>query len=256
MDGIFQSKTAINGDFLEESSEKRYAGSMQTFSTSSSRPLTLSPSTEAQVYLLLGVAMALTVVGVLAGFQALSLVGSPLLIICVIAELAIILSAGLWVNLRPLNYVLFGLFPLLSGFTFTPYIVTILAAYVNGASILLNALLSTALMGVAAAVFAKTTGINLSGFSRTLLFALLGLVAFGVLQIFFPALRVPQAEMMLSGLGIIIFAAFTAYDLQRIQTAGRAGANPFMLAISLYLDIFNLFLYIVRFMLAISGERR
>jgi FtsH-binding integral membrane protein len=54
----------------------------------------------------------------------------------------------------------------------------------------------------------------------------------------------------------VIFALFTAVDIQRVKMLGRYGANPFLLALSLYLDIFNLFLYILRFMLALSGDRR
>jgi FtsH-binding integral membrane protein len=229
---------------------------MQQFSTTGSRPITLSASTEAQVYLLFALAIALTVVGVVFGLSSMSLLSGPILLVCVIAELAIILTSRLWIESRPLNYLLFALFPLLSGFTFTPYIIQILAGYVNGASILLNALISTSFMVLAAAVFARTTSWNLSGMGRFLFFALLGLVGFALLQIFFPALRVPQVEMMFSGIGVLIFAGFTAYDLQRIQTMGRVGASPFLLAISLYLDIFNLFMYILRFMLAVSGQRR
>ncbi len=37
---------------------------------------------------------------------------------------------------------------------------------------------------------------------------------------------------------------------------GSLGANPFLLALSLYLDIFNLFLSVLRFMSVLSGERR
>ena len=42
-----------------------------------------------------------------------------------------------------------------------------------------------------------------------------------------------------------------AYDIQRIQHLSRLGASPFLMALSLYLDIYNLFLYVLRFMLAI-----
>lgn len=228
---------------------------MQQFSTtSSSRPLTLSTGAEAQVYLLFAVAMGLTALGTLIGVQTLQYLSSPLLILCVIVELLIIFTASMWTYMRPLNYILFAAFPLLSGFTFTPYIVNILANYVNGGSILLNAFISTMLMALASAVFARTTGVRLQGFGRMLFFGVLGLLSFGILQIFFPGLRTPQLEMVVSGIGILVFAAFTAYDLQRIQ--GAHGQNPFLLAINLYLDIFNLFLYILRFMLAISGDRR
>ncbi len=229
---------------------------MQQFSTTRSQPLHLSASTESQIYLLFSLAIALTVVGVIAGLAALPMLSSGVLLVALIAELAIIFTSRFWIEAKPLNYLLFGLFPLLSGFTFTPYIVEILAGYANGASILLNALISTALMGLASAVFARTTAWNLSGMGRALFFGILGLLIFSLLQIFIPALQMPQMEMIISGIGILLFAGFTAYDLQRIQAMGKVGANPFMMALSLYLDIFNLFLYILRFMLAVSGQRR
>lgn len=211
---------------------------------------------EALVYLLLAVALGLTLLGAFIGLQTLTYLSSPLLLLCLVIELGIIFTSSLWVHSKPLNYILFAAFPLLSGFTFTPYIVSILEGYVNGGSILLNAFISTALMALASAVFAKTTAIKLSGFGQMLFFGIIGLIIFSVLQIFFPGLRAPQVEMMVSGIGILVFAGFIAYDIQRIHTMGRAGGSPFMMALSLYLDIFNLFLYIVRFMLAIAGDRR
>lgn len=222
-----------------------------------SRPVVLSSSTEAQVYGLFALAMGLTVLGVYGGMQLFELLfGSGLLWLLVIAEFAIILTSGLWMERTPLNYVLFGAFPFLSGLTVTPFIVYVLTGYANGGSILVNALLSTMFMGLAACVFARTTTWDLGVMGRGLFFALLGLVGFALLQIFIPALRTSSIELMFSGVGVVIFALFTAYDVQRIQLLGSRGMNPFLLALSLYLDIFNLFLYIVRFMLALSGDRR
>lgn len=229
---------------------------MQHFSPAQSQPIVLSSSTESLTYALFALALGLTVVGVFLGLNAIDFVGSPLLIVCIIAEFAIILTSRMWMNETPLNYFLFALFPLLSGFTFTPYIVVVLGAYVNGAAILVNALVSTAAMALAAAVFARTTSWNLGVMGRMLFFALLGLVIFAVLQIFVPGLRTPQTEMIFSGIGIVVFAGFTAFDLQRIQTMGKVGASPFLMALSLYLDIFNLFTFILRFMLAVNGQRR
>jgi FtsH-binding integral membrane protein len=228
---------------------------MQT-STSQSRPISLSASTEAQTYLFVAIAMALSVVGVFSGFAAIDLVSSPILVIAMIAELAIIFTSRWWINARPLNYLLFALFPLLSGFTFTPYVIAILATYVNGASIILNALLATTMMTLAAAVFARTTSWNMAVMGRALIFAVLGLIGMAVLQIFVPALRTGAAELFISGAGIVVFGIFTAFDFQRVQSMGRLGANPMLMALSLYLDIFNLLLYILRFMTAFSGQRR
>lgn len=231
---------------------------MDQFSTSApARPLTVSQSTEAQVYGLFAVAMGITVLGVYMGIQfAPTLLSTGMHFFFLFAELGLIFTAGLWMHKSPLNYLLFGLFPLLSGFTVTPYILHVLASYANGGSILLNALSATGFMAASAAVFARTTQWNLGVMGRALFFALLGLIIFGLLQLFVPALRVSQFEMVLSGAGVVIFGLFTAYDLQRIQHLGKAGAHPMMLALSLYLDIFNLFLYLLRFMVAISGNRR
>lgn len=230
---------------------------MPTYAPTHSRPVVLGQSTESTVYALFAVAMGLTVLGVYFGMQiAPMLMGTGMHIVLLIVQLGLLFSSRLWIDKSPLNVILFGLFPIISGMMITPYILYVLTGYGNGASILMNAFAATACMSLAAAVFARTTTWNLGVLGRACFFGVLGLIFFGILQIFVPALQTTQFELMLSGAGIIIFSVFTAYDLQRIQQMGQAGANPFMLALSLYLDIFNLFLYILRFMLAISGDRR
>ena len=230
---------------------------MDTFSSVRSSPISLSHSVESQVYGYFALAMALTLLGTYLGVHyATQLLGGGFLILFVIAELAIVLTSRWWAESSPLNVVLFGLFPLLSGITITPYILMVLTGYANGASILLNALASTVFMAGAAAVFARTTRWNLGGMAKVLLLGILGLLFVGLLQAFFPGLRGGTVEIVVSAAGVVLFALFTAFDLQRIAAMGRAGANPFLLALSLYLDIFNLFLYVLRFMLAISGNRR
>lgn len=234
-----------------------HEGMEQPYSPVQSRPIAISQSTEAQVYGLFAVAMALTVLGVFIGMQyAPVLLATGLHFFFLFAELGLIFTAGLWMNKSPLNYFLFGLFPLISGFTITPYILSVLTGYANGGSILLNALSATGFMAASAAVFAKTTKWNLGVMGKALFLALIGLILVGLLQVFIPSLQTSQFELMLSGVGVVIFALFMAYDLQRIEHLGKMGAHPMMLALSLYLDIFNLFLYILRFMVALSGDRR
>lgn len=227
------------------------------YTSSQSPSLTLSASTESKTYLLFTVAMALTVAGNILGMMfAATLMQSGLLLILAIVELAIIFTSGWWSKSSPLNYIMFAAFPLLSGFTLTPYILMVLAGYTNGSAILFNALAATVFMTLSAAVFARMAGKALSSIGGGLLLAVVGLIVLGILQIFVPALRTGTFELFLSAAGIGIFAIFTAYDIRRIQEQGSLGANPFMLALSLYLDIYNLFLFILRFMTAFSGDRR
>lgn len=228
-----------------------------TFSSIRSRPVVLDSSSEAKVYGLFALALALTVVGVFLGIAyAQVLIGSGVQIFFLIAELILIFTSRMWMRSSPLNIILFAVFPLLSGLTIAPYILYVLAGYVNGGSILLNALFSTIFMAAGTAVFALTTRADLSGMGRVLFMGLIGLIVIALLQLFVPSLRTGGMEIVISGIGVVLFAAYTAYDVQRLQAMSRLGANPFLLALSLYLDIFNLFLYILRFMLALSGDRR
>ena len=222
-----------------------------------SQPVTLTASTEAQVYALFALAMGLTVFGVFLGIAgAPVLLRSGMHIPLLIAELAIVFTATWWIEKTPLNYLLFAFFPLLSGITVTPYLMAILAGYANGGAILLNALVATSFMSAAAAVFGRRVAGNLQHLSGVLFLGVIGLLVMGILQIFFPLLRTGMFELVISGGGILVFAIFLAVDLQRVAAQSRIGANPILLALSLYLDIFNLFLYVLRFMVALSGERR
>ena len=228
------------------------------YSIPQSQPVPLSPTSEMQVYGLFALAMGITAFGVYAGgMYAPMMMANGMHIVLLIASLGIIFTARMWMTKSPLNIILFGLFPLISGFMIAPYIWYVSKTYVNGNIILMNALTATTFMAGAAALFARTTSWNLNALGRTLFFALLGLLGMIVLQIFVPSLRQSIGfEMGISAAGIVIFALFTAYDMQRIMQMSKHGANPFMLALSLYLDIFNLFLYVLRFMMILSGERR
>lgn len=226
------------------------------FSTSRSNPIVLSASTQSQVYGLFTLAMALTFLGVFFGMNfAQYLLSTGLHVMFAIAELAIIFTATWWSRKEPLNYILFALFPVFSGITITPYILMVLAGYANGSQILFNAVGATVFMSLSAVVLARIAP-NLAAFGKALFFAVIGLLVMSLLQIFVPALQTQGMELLISGAGIVIFALFTAFDLQRIERLGAVGASPFLLALSLYLDIFNLFIYILRFMTALSGERR
>jgi FtsH-binding integral membrane protein len=228
---------------------------MLTYSTPRSSPITLSASTESFTYALFGIAMALTTLGVYFGIaNADTMFSTGTLMLCTILEFGLLLTSGLWANRSPLNVVLFLAFPLLSGITVAPYILMVLTGYANGGAILLNALGATATTALACAVLARS-GVDMRGWIGALVFGLIGLILFGLVQLFVPSLRTGTVEIFVSGFAILLFAGFTAYDLQRIQGQGRAGGNPFLLALSLYLDIFNLFLTILRFMTAVSGRR-
>lgn len=228
------------------------------FSSSAAYPesVALSSGFVAQTLWLLALAMALTVAGVFLGAVfALPILASGWVMLLFFAELGIIWTAPSWSRSSPLNIILFCLFPLFSGLTLTPLIMSVLVGYANGATILLNACISTALLSASAAVYASISKTFSPSFGTMLFQGLIGLLVFGLLQLFFPSLRGGVIEMVSSGIGIALFSFFLAYDIQRLMRRGDV-SSPFLLAIGLYLDIYNLFLYVLRFIVAMSGRRR
>jgi uncharacterized protein len=89
---------------------------------------------------------------------------------------------------------------------------------------------------------------------------LFGLVGFGLLSVFFPALMSEGASFVFSMVGIIVFAGLTAYDTQRIKRMNAPGEEgtdsgrkkAIFGALTLYLDFINLFLSLLR----LTGRRR
>jgi FtsH-binding integral membrane protein len=72
---------------------------------------------------------------------------------------------------------------------------------------------------------------------------LAGLVGF-VLSLFGIPLGV--FGFLLSVVTAILFSGFVMFDMQRLKTAQMGVDDPIMLAVSIYLSIFNLFLAILR----------
>lgn len=82
---------------------------------------------------------------------------------------------------------------------------------------------------------------DLSGLARALLWALIALIAFGILAIF---VQIPQASRIYAIVGLVIFAGLTAYDFQRLRQSKDIRTAP-LLAASIFLDILNVFLLLL-----------
>ena len=88
---------------------------------------------------------------------------------------------------------------------------------------------------------------DLQPLARVLFWALLALIAFGIITIF---VRIPNGQLIYAILGLVIFAGFTMIDFQRLRRTKDIRAAP-LLAASIFLDILNVFL----FFLSIFGRR-
>jgi FtsH-binding integral membrane protein len=103
--------------------------------------------------------------------------------------------------------------------------------------------------GFAAALgaFGYATRRDLSYWARTLFWALVALIVFGIVTLF---VSIPHAHIIYAVGGLVVFGAFTIFDFNRLRRASMESAVP--IAASIFLDIFNVFL----FMLQLFGNSR
>ena len=102
--------------------------------------------------------------------------------------------------------------------------------------------LVTAILFLIFAIIGKTTKVDLTKISTILLMALLGVIVCTIINIF---LQNSTFDMILSGISVLIFLGFIAYDIQKIKRLD-GWVNEENLAVigafELYLDFINIFL--------------
>ena len=95
-----------------------------------------------------------------------------------------------------------------------------------------------------------TTKKDLSAFGTFLIMGLVGLIVASLVNLF---LQSGPLSLVISAVGVLLFAGLTAYDTQKVkslydQVAGTEfeGRTVVMAALTLYLDFINMFLFILR----------
>jgi uncharacterized protein len=108
---------------------------------------------------------------------------------------------------------------------------------------------STAVLFGVMALLGATTKTDLSKMGSFLMMALFGIVIASLINMFTHS---PMMDYIISIVGVIVFTGLTAYDVQKIKNMehefegeGRAKVG-LMGALSLYLDLINLFLMLLR----------
>jgi FtsH-binding integral membrane protein len=157
------------------------------------------------------------------------------------------LSAGVQKFSYPVLMVLFIAFSVLMGVSMS-YIFHIYA----GATIAKTFFITAGTFGVMA-FLGYTTKTDLTSMGRLAFMGLIGIIIASIANFFF---QNGMMDFIISILGVIIFTALTAYDMQRIKQMGMtleagtevASKAALMGALSLYLDFINLFLFLLRLM--------
>lgn len=199
-------------------------------------------------------ALLIATIGAFLGFSSTSMtmvLANPFILFgSVILQLILAFTVHLWQDKKPLNFIIFGFFALLSGFLLTPillYAVGVMGAQA-GMMLIYKALLGATITFAAAGIFGWVTNRDLTSLGGFLMVALIGIIITSVVNIF---LGSNVLELVASGAGILIFTGFVAYDIQMIKR--HYGDNMYVLAaMQLFLNFINLFTSILRFLIAMN----
>ena len=119
----------------------------------------------------------------------------------------------------------------------------------GGSTAVASAFLSASAMFGAAAIYGGVTKRDLTKLGGILFMGLIGLIVASLVNIF---LGSSQINWIISVLGVVLFTAITAWDVQRISrgdlaaVTGSPEKGAVLGALSLYLDFINLFLFMLR----------
>jgi hypothetical protein len=166
------------------------------------------------------------------------------------AELGLVFTARWWSQNHPINYFLFAAFAFITGLTIVPLLASVILEF-GGPGIIIKALLATTFTFTAAAIVGAVSQRSFSGLQGFLMVGLIGMIVVSLVGIFVPWSN--TFEMIFSGIGVLIFTGFTLFDIQRLKAYPED--RYIDAALQLYLDIFNLFLYILRLISGVSRQR-
>src|SRR5438067_6365236 len=211
--------------------------------------LTSQPAVLGKVMGLLGFACLFTAGGAVIG-RAL---GPGAFLLSIVGSLGTLIALQFLRERSPLNLGLLYAFATFEGMALG----LILDLYVASGmgTVVLNAAATTAAVTLAAGVYGYTTKRDLSGMRGILFVGLIGVIVASLVGIF---VQLPLLYVGISAVAALLFTGFLVFDLNRVANSrGATEGQAILLTVSVYLDIINLFLALLRlFGFAAGGSRR
>src|SRR3984893_6731453 len=103
--------------------------------------------------------------------------------------------------------------------------------------VVLNAATTTAAVTLAAGAYGYTTKRDLTGLGGILFVCLIGVVVASLIGLF---VQLPLLYIGISAVAAVLFTGFLVFDLNRVsKSRGATEGQAILLAVSVYLDIFN-----------------
>lgn len=165
------------------------------------------------------------------------------------------LALAIWAQVRAFSFkpsvgaLLLALYAVLTGVVMTPLLIAVLA--INPLSIL-SAFIIAAVMFACMALFGYKTVKDLSFLGIFLFMGMIGLILFGLASFIWPAMLGGTFGTIVCFIGVLVFALFTAYDMQNLKRAyavvgGDTQKNQLAVlgALHLYISFIAMFQYLL-----------
>jgi modulator of FtsH protease len=140
-------------------------------------------------------------------------------------------------------------FTFIAGLMLTP-ILSVAAGFRNGGQLVALAGGMTAAIFFGMATIATVTKRDFSFLGKFLFVGLILLIVASLANLFF---QVPAASLTISAIAVLIFSLYLLYDVSNIVRGGET--NYVMATLSLFLNLYNIFISLLNLLLAFSGQR-
>lgn len=120
----------------------------------------------------------------------------------------------------------------------------------NGAQLVGMAAGGTGIIFFSLATITTVTKKDFSFMGKFLFIGLILLIVASLANLFF---QIPALSLTISAIAVMIFSAYILFDVSQIVHGGET--NYIMATLSLYLDIYNLFVHLLNLLMAFAGER-
>ncbi|MGB7650658.1 MAG: Bax inhibitor-1/YccA family protein [Gallionella sp.] len=203
-------------------------------------------------YLMLGLTMIPTVIGAFIGMSLNLAILAQHPIIGSLVMFAVMM--GLLFAVSSLRNSVWGVIAMF-GFTFVAgvFLGPILQHalhFSNGAQLVGLAAGGTGLIFFSLATYATVSKKDFSFMGKFLFIGVIMLLIASLANLFF---QVPVLSLAISAIAILIFSAYILFDISQIIHGGET--NYLMATVTLYLDIYNIFVNLLNLLMAFSGEK-
>lgn len=200
-----------------------------------------------RVLALLGFSFAFTAFGAIVGINA----GPGGYLVGLISSLVLLVALMLLKDHAPLNLILMYAFATADGLLLGGVLEEYVQAGLGGA--IVDAAATTAAVTLAASAYGIRTKRDLSGLRDVLTIGLLALLVALIVGLL---VQMTAFQLAIAVIGALLFTGFITVDMQRVARSSSASeGDAILMAVSVYLDMVNLFLYLLQ-IFGIGRSRR